>query len=294
METEPATNDAFHARAQRLRNLVEPIAAGVYFAPEAFARYEAEGLNYFEGYFASRSACLGAAPWSVVTAAFAAFNPAVVRPAVEGGWAKTTPEVLLSARLAGATEQLERLVGPIADPDDVARATEILEHATAGVDPSGRALFAGLSVLPRPEAPMGALWHAADLVREHRGDGHIAAWIPHLDSTEITVLTELAWKIPPRSYVYTRGWSEADVDAACARLTDRGLLGDGAMTDAGRELRARIERTTDDAARAVLDRIGDDADELFALLDPWSAAIVAGGGYPVDPTRLSETVTRQA
>lgn len=286
-------DDAFHTRAQRLHHLVEPIAAGVYFAPEAFARYEAEGLDYFEGYFTSRSACLGAAPWSVVTAAFAAFNPEVVRPAVEGGWAKTTPDTLLAARLAGATEQLERLIGEIADPADVTRATEILEHATQGVDPSGRALFAGLSVLPRPDAPLGALWHAADLVREHRGDGHIAAWIPHLESTEITVLTELAWGIPPRSYVYTRGWSEADVDAACARLTDRGLLEDGAMTGAGRELRAQIERTTDEAARAVVVRIGDDADELFGLLEPWAQAIVAGGGYPVDPTRLGETITRR-
>ena len=70
---------------------------------------------------------------------------------------------------------------------------------TDGVDPSGRALFAGLSVLDRPTTPLGALWRAADLVREHRGDGHIAAWIPHVDSTEITVMTELAWGIPARS-----------------------------------------------------------------------------------------------
>jgi len=282
----------FHADARRLRNLVEPLAAGVYFAPEAHERYSDLGLNWFEGYFCSRSACLGAAPWTVVTAAFAAFNPDAVRPAVTGGWEKSTPDALLAAREAGAVAQLERLIGAVAEPADVARATEILYAATDGVDPSGRALYAGLSVLPRPASPLGALWRAADLVREHRGDGHIAAWIPHVDSTEITVLTELAWRIPPRSYVYTRGWSEPQVDAAYARLTRRGLVDDGGLTDAGRELREHIERTTDLAAGAVLRRIGDDTTELFALLEPWSAAIVAGGGYPVDPSRLMESVAR--
>jgi hypothetical protein len=283
-------NQDFHATARRLRNLVEPLAAAVYFAPEAHQRYSDLGLNWFEGYFCSRSACLGAAPWPVVTAAFAAFNPDSVRPAVTGGWGKTNPDAMLAAREAGAVEQLERLVGPVAAPADVARATEILFAATDGVDPSGRALYAGLSALPRPETPIGALWRAADMVREHRGDGHIAAWIPHVDSTEITVLTELAWRIPPRSYVFTRGWTEAQVDAAYARLQERGLVDGEQLTDAGRALREHIERTTDLAAGAVVERIGADAPELFALLEPWSAAIVAGGGYPVDPSRLMDTV----
>lgn len=280
----------FHSTARRLRNLVEPLAAAVYFAPEAHRRYADLGLNWFEGYFCSRSACLGAAPWTVVTAAFAAFNPDAVRPAVTGGWEKTTPAALLAARQAGAVEQLERLIGPVAARADVARVTEILFAATDGIDPSGRALYAGLSALPRPEGSIAALWRAADLVREHRGDGHIAAWIPHVDATEITILTELMWRIPPRSYVYTRGWTEAQVDAACERLRDRGLIDGEQLTEAGRELREHIEKTTDLAAGAVVERIGDDADELFALLQPWSAAIVAGGGYPVDPSRLMDTV----
>jgi hypothetical protein len=276
----------FHATARTLRNVTEPIAAGVYFAPEALDGYKELGLDYFEGYFCSRSACLGAAPWSVVCAAFGAFKPAAVEGAVAAGWAKTTPEVLLEKRLAGATAQLERLVGPVADPEDVERATAILYSLTDGVDPSGRALYAGLSVLPRPENPFGNLWHAADLVREHRGDGHIAAWIPHVDSTEITVLTELAWGIPPRSYVFTRGWSEDEVDAAYERLRARGLIDGEQLTGAGAELREQIERTTDLANRAVVERLGDRAEELFALLGPWARAIVAGGGYPVDPTNL--------
>ena len=276
----------FHQLARTLRNLTEPIAAAVYFAPEAHQGYEALGLNYFEGYFCSRGACLGAAPWSVIAAAFAAFKPSAVETAVTGGWEKATPAQLLEARERGATAQLERLIGPVADPGDLARATEILTDMTDGIDPSGRLLYAGLSVLERPASPFGALWRAADLVREHRGDGHIAAWIPHVDSAEITVMTELAWGIPPRSYVFTRGWSEADVDAAYARLTDRGLISDEALTPIGVDLREHIEQTTDLATRITIDRLGERADELIALLQPWAKAIVDGGGYPSSPKHL--------
>jgi hypothetical protein len=276
-----------HAAARRLRDLVEPLAAGVYFAPEAQQRYEAHGLNYFEGYFCSRSACLGAAPWRVVAGVFAAFKPAIVERAVTGGWAKTEPAVLLEARLDGARDQLRRLLG--APTDDVARAADVMLSLTDGLDPSGRPLYSGLAGLPvpAPDDPYGRLWRAADRVREHRGDGHIAAWISHVDSTEVTVLTELWWGIEPGSYVWTRGWDGDDVAAARERLAVRGLLdAEGGLTDDGRELREQIERATDRAERDVLERLGDGADELFGLLRPWARAIVGGGGYPSDPSKL--------
>lgn len=276
----------FHETARAIRNLVEPLAAGVYFSPEAQAGYQTLGLNYFESYFCSRGACLGAAPWSVICAAFAAFKPSAVESAVTVGWTKTTPAALLEARARGATAQLERLLGEIATETEVRRATEILLAMTDGVDPSGRALYAGLSVLDRPTSMFGALWRAADLVREHRGDGHIAAWIPHVDSTEITILTELAWGIPARSYVFTRGWSEEDVDAGYERLTARGLIADGALTAAGTALREHIERTTDETTRPVIERLGDRFEELSGILAPLADAIVTGGGYPTSPKNL--------
>jgi hypothetical protein len=273
--------------ARRLRDLVEPIAAAVYFAPEAQSRYEALGLNYFEGYFCSRSAGLGAAPWRAVSAAFAAFKPAVVERAVSGGWEKTTPEDLLQARLDGARDQIVRMAGDRAEAFPAA--ADLLLELTEGLDMSGRMLFAGLAGLPvpGPDDPVGRLWRAADLVREHRGDGHIAAWISAVDSTEITVLTELWWGIPPDSYVWTRGWDSDDVAAARARLTERGLLdAEGGLTDAGRDLREQVERRTDDAEREVVARLGDRADELFALLRPVSRALVGKDGYPVSPDRM--------
>jgi hypothetical protein len=277
-----------HETARRLRNLVEPIAAGVYFAPEAQQRYEALGLNYFEGYFCSRGACLGKAPWTVICAAFGAFKPAVVEQAVTGGWSKTDAEPMLEARRDGATDQLNRLLG---EPGpEVKQATEILFSMTDGVDPSGRMLYSGLSALPVPDTPMGRLWRAADLVREHRGDGHVAAWVSRTDSTEITVLTELTWGLKPGAYVFTRGWSQEEVDAARARLQERGLLdGEGQLTDAGRTFRSEIEHDTDLAEREVIDRLGDRAGELFSLIQPMAKTIVENGGYPVDFSQLRGT-----
>jgi hypothetical protein len=277
----------YHATMRRLGKLVEPIAAGVYFAPEAHDAYAEHGLDFFEGYFCSRSACLGDVPWTVVCSAFAAFKPAAVEAAVTSGKKKASADELARARLVGATAQLERLVGPIADAGQVARATEILFELTDGVDPSGRALFAGLSSLPRPGTPLGDLWRAADLVREHRGDGHIAAWIGRTNSIQITLLTELAWGIPPKSYVFTRGWSGEEIDAASEDLEQRGLIADGALTPVGRELRGDIERATDLAERELYERLQGRADELFGLLQSFSSAIVTGGGYPNDPSILA-------
>lgn len=290
--TTPAADAArFHATTRKLGHLVEPLAAAVYFAPEAQQRYEAMGLNYFEGYFCSRGACLGAAPWRLVSGAFAAFKPAIVERAVTGGWAKSTPEALLEARLDGARDQYARMVG---EPDatsaaDMLSAAEVLLEVAAGLDMSGRPLFAGLAGLPVPgeDDPLGRLWRASDLVREHRGDGHIAAWISHVDATEITVLTELWWGIEPGSYVWTRGWDRDEVAAARARLSERGLLDEaGALTDAGRDLREEIEKSTDRAERVIVERLGGRADDLFARLTPWSQALVGDGGYPANVSAM--------
>lgn len=274
-----------HRTARTLRDLVEPVAAGVYFAPEALARYEKLGLSYLPGYFCSRGGCLGKVPAEVITAAFGVFKPALVKRAVDEGWAKTDPEPVLEARQAGAVEQLARILG---EPnDDVARATDVLRSLTDGLDVAGRMLFAGLSSLPWPDTRWGALWRAADNVREHRGDGHVAAWVAHVDPVEINLMTELWWGLPLGSYVRTRGWDEDEVAAARERLEARGLVQEGAFTPEGEELRASIERETDEAEREVAERLGDRAGELFALLEPWSTAIVEAGGYPVDPSTLT-------
>src|SRR5918997_752433 len=110
--------------SRRLRDLVEPIAANVYFAPEAQDAYKELGLGYLPGYFCSRGACMGQVPGEVVVSAFGVFNPAIVIPAVDEGWSKTDATTILAARQRGAIASLTRIVG---EPNDgTARATELL------------------------------------------------------------------------------------------------------------------------------------------------------------------------
>ncbi len=145
----------------------------------------------------------------------------------------------------------------------------------------GRALFSGLLSLGMPDDPVGAFWRAADLVREHRGDSHIAAWIDaDLDACEIGVLTD-PWRGQPlKSWVRSRGWTEEELDGAIERLAGRGYLDGDAITPAGWDLREEIESATDRMEGRVVAALGDDADRLFGLLDAWCDEIVTGHGYP--------------
>jgi hypothetical protein len=285
---------SLRATARRLRDVVEPIAANVYFAPEAQQAYADLGLSYGPGYFCSRSACMGQLPGEVVTATFAVFNPTIVIPAVDEGWSKTDAAAVLEARQRGAVASLTRLlvdggsgVAP-ATPEALSRATELLRRAGDAGGVEGHPIFAGLRSLGWPGDRVGDLWRAADLVREHRGDSHTNAWTAAgVSPVEITLLTELWWRIPLNSYVRTRGWTEAEIDAALASLRERKLIDGDELTTEGTELRGAIEEATDRGEQAVLAALGDDADELCDLLEPWARAIVAAGGYPTDPSQLT-------
>jgi helix-turn-helix protein len=279
-------DEQVRAVSRRLRDLVEPIAANVYFAKEAQEAYGELGLGYIPGYFCSRSACMGNVPGEVVVSAFGVFNPDIVLPAIAEGRAKTDIAALLDARERGATASLERILGGL--PEDAARATEILRRAADAATCEGHALFAGLRSLGFPGSGIGDLWRSADLVREHRGDSHVCAWVSHgIDAVEITLLTELWWRLPLNSYVRTRGWTDDHITAATDRLRERGLVEGDGFTPEGQDLRASIEEATDRQERAIVEAIGGDADELFARLEPWSKAVVEAGGYPADPSSLT-------
>lgn len=273
--------------SRRLRDAAEPLAANVYFAPEPREAYAELGVrSYGAGYFCSRSACMGRLPGETVAATFGVFDPALVTRSVTKGWSITNPEDLLAARQRGATAALRRILGD--RPAGAERAADLLRRATEAAPLPGRPIFAGLRSLGWPGDPLGDLWRAADLVREHRGDGHVAAWVSAgLDAVEITLLTELWWGVPLGSFAPTRGWSEAAIDAGAARLRERGLVDGDAFTAEGEALRASVEDATDRAERDVVEAVGDDADELLAILEPLAAAVVASGGYPVHPAAVS-------
>ncbi|MHB1138526.1 MAG: SCO6745 family protein [Microthrixaceae bacterium] len=286
MAVEPARHPA-----RELAGALEPVAAQVYFAPECHARYEALGfgpspaqrggvaLPDGPAYFCSRGSVMGQVPGELIAAAFAVFNPAVVVPAVDHGWALTDATTLCAARTEGAVACLTRLLGE--HPDGLDRVHELLVRANQDLRPEGRPLHAGLRSLDPPGTPLGDTWRLADQLREYRGDAHTAAWTSAgLDATEIGLLSELYWGLPSRSYVRTRAWSPADLDAAEIRLEQRGLMADHTLTVHGREVREAVELATDLQCEPIVDALGDDLHELVALLAPWGRAVRSAGGYP--------------
>jgi hypothetical protein len=278
--------------ARRVWDVVEPIAANAYFAPEVHAALARlgygggnpgpNGIEYPDGvaYFVSRGGCLGPnTPGEVIAAAFGVFKRPMVVAQVEAGWKISDQPSVLAAREEGCIASLERMLGP--EPDGLGWATDVLKRMADAAPAEGRALFSGLLSLGYPGTPMGDFWRAADLVREHRGDSHIAAWMAaDLDACEIGLLTDVWRNAPIKSWVRSRGWTEEELDAGCDRLRSRGLLDGDDITAMGRVTREHIDDATDDMEVRLLAALGDDADRLFTLLDGWSDQVVAANGYP--------------
>jgi hypothetical protein len=297
------SDDELSARARALAAAVEPFAGQVYFSPECHEAYAALGFAGSPGrfgdvaapdgpaYFCSRGSVMGQVPGEVVAAAFGVFNPAVVIPLVAQGWGHTDAATLCDARTEGAVGQLRRVLGD--SPAGVDRANDLLARAVEPLRPEGRPLYGGQASLGLPGEPLADAWRRADMLREYRGDAHVSAWTAAgLDATEIGLLTELFWGLPLRTYIRTRAWSDADLDAAEARLVDRGLLDGGAFTDEGRAEREAIERATDRQCRPFVEALGDDLDELLGILEPWGQAIRDAHGYPASgPHDLAHAAT---
>jgi hypothetical protein len=278
------------ATARRMWALFEPVHVISYFAPAAREAFEQAGLRgFWRGYFAGRTAPIGAVGAGPVVASFFSFAPAMVARAVPGVWDLVTPAGALAAREAGAVTALRMLLDLGADevPPTVSAAADRLAAMVTGIGCAGRTLGAANAVLPVPSEPLARLWHAATVLREHRGDGHIAALVAaDIDAPEALALragVDLAasgehshvsagWS--RAQMLPARGWSDAEWDAAAARLAERGLLGpDGVATEAGVAMHSDIEYATDVAAARPWAGLGnDEASELADLLLPVARA----------------------
>ena len=291
--------DEVNLRTSRsLAAALEPVIGQVFFSPECHAAYAQLGFAPSPGraglvalpdgpaYFTSRGSLLGQVRPGVVAAAFGVFKPDIVAAGVTLGWSLTDAATINAARRAGAVAQLERVLGE-AD-DGVARAAELLERAVEPLGIEGRPLFAGLrSWWDDPTDPWTRLFHLGDMLRECRGDAHIAAWAgATLDAVEVGLLNDVYMGLPLRSYVRTRGWNDDELEAGEERLQGRGWLDQGKLTDDGREAREAIERATDRQMAPALEALGPDLDELIGLLRPWGAAIREVGGYVGGPVDL--------
>jgi hypothetical protein len=248
-----------------------------YFADDVRDAYVALGLHPRLSYFAARAAAFGPVGPEVPTATFYVFAPWLPEKALPASWAVAGPEQVQQARRDGMAVVLDRVVGGT----DVAELLELARVVCAGLTVPGRPLYAAHAGLAWPAEPRLALWHAATLIREHRGDGHVAALLrAGLDPVESIVVGGL-FAGNTGFMRSSRGWSDDEWAAATARLTERGLMDGTALTDAGLAFRKDVERETDRMALEGWRHLGLDGTRRVAeLAAPLRAAALASGILP--------------
>lgn len=253
-----------------------------YFAPEARAALDALGYRgFWMGYFAARSAPLGTVPREVVTSVFYNFAPERVAKALPAAWEIAGPQAALRARQESAVAALRRY--GLGSDENVRVAAELAGKAARHAPLDARPLFAANLALPWPDDPLTALWHATTLLREQRGDGHVAVLAAAgISGRESNVLHAAAGNVARDYIARTRDYDEAAWRHHEQRLAERGLLSDdGTLTAAGRELKDHIESSTDALSLSALDALSDDEVEtLFRALSPITRAVVAAGDIP--------------
>lgn len=268
--------------ARRLRDALEPIATQGWWSRAAGGRLDALGVDFFPGYVWGRAAALGEPAAAVVAATFGVFEPTVIGAVHEAGVAAVPRVGILAARADGAAES----IAAVASAQECAAIADPLLGVLDGVDGLGRPLFSALRALERPESAAGRLWRAAELVREHRGDGHLAVLVAAgLGAAEANVLTELWLGFGLGEYSGTRGFGPDALAGAVAELERRGWMSGDGLTDAGREARAAIEASTDAAEDRLIDAIGPSLDDLIASAAAISARLIEAGCFPADPRK---------
>ena len=268
--------------ARRLFDRIEPIHAVTYFAPEARTALDRAGFRgFWKGYFATRSAPLGPVPAQVVTALFYNFAPSQVSRALPAAWGDASPAEALRTREESAAAALQRY-GVTAD-DAVRTAADLLAKAAASASVEGRPLFAANHALPWPDEPVAKLWHATTLLREQRGDTHVAVLVANgVDGRECNVLHAGAGRVPRDFIMRSRQYDDDEWLSCTDRLAARGILdAAGALTDSGREFKQRLEDATDRLALPAFDAL-DDAElgVLFRALGPITRAVIEAGDIP--------------
>ncbi|MFJ2558573.1 MULTISPECIES: hypothetical protein [unclassified Streptomyces] len=271
---------------RRCHGAVNPLHSAMYFAPEVAEEFAALGLEHRAmAYFAGRVAPLGPVGAGTVTATFYNFNHDHVARHIPAAWTVTTPEAVLAARLRGVDRMLRRLLGEEAlASKELAEAAELALRATEACRREARPLYAANADRPVPEEPHLALWHAATLLREHRGDGHLAALVvAGLSGIEALVLHNATGKAVTSAVLkQTRGWSSEQWAAAQDGLRERGLLDEaGDPTEEGTALRGEAEALTDRLDAAPYDHLGAAATaRLTELADGFTRTAVAAGAFP--------------
>jgi hypothetical protein len=270
--------------ARRLRDALEPIAMHGQRSGVVHDRLAEHGLDVFESYVWARAAALGTPTTSVVVSAFGVFEPGYLSAAYERARTKASRDQVLAARQDAATASLAAVLGA----DDVAPLADALLDAVRPLPGAARPFFSGLRELRVPTDPHGRLWRAADLVREHRGDGHLAACIAEgLDPLEMNLLTELWVGYSCGEYTATRGFADEAIATCVAALTERGWVSDGLLTEEGGAVRRAVEDATDASQDALIARLGERLDGLTQAAEALSDRLLSALVVPTDPRKLA-------
>ncbi|MEQ8839353.1 MAG: hypothetical protein RIB98_00065 [Acidimicrobiales bacterium] len=269
------------AVASSLGAMTNLVHGFIYFAPEAAKEYDAVGLAAEQHYFASRAAAFGPVPAEVVVATFFNFNPDIVHAAIPAAWTAAEPGAIQAARMRAAGSTLARLC-PDVDPAHVDAASVLAGAMAAGLGMEGKPLAAANRSVAEPDDPWARLWQRITVLREWRGDVHVAVLTAApLDAVEALLLHAATGQVPKAALLATRQWSEEAWAAGLSRLRDRGLLdAEAAFTEKGRRYRGDIEHRTDVACQAMVDVVGEaEALRLVDLLKPIRRALIDGGAF---------------
>jgi hypothetical protein len=287
------------ATARRAFRRAEPIHGMIYFTPHGPDAYAEVGITHQRmAYFASRSAAMGQVPAEIIVATFFNFNPALIHRVIPAAWDIASPAQVLTARLAAVDRSLRQAWGDDVAGPQVREAADLARRAAerACGQPQGRPLFAGHATLPWPGTPHLVLWHAQTLLREYRGDGHVALLLTEgLDGLGALITHAATGSIAAEALRTSRGWSEEEWAAGVERIREQGWLAAEpqlALSAAGQQRRQSIEDRTDQLACYPYEALGEDGcARLAQLAGPLSAAVMAADlGFPAALTaRYSPT-----
>ena len=272
--------------ARRCNRVLEPLHSALYFAPEQDEYLSAVGLRKGRmPYFAGRAAPMGQVGPKVVAATFYNFNPELIAKYIPRAWTLASTADIITARFAAVDAMYRRLLGTeVVESAELAELASLAREASEGARPEGRPLYAGHAEIAWPTEPHLVLWHAVTLLREYRGDGHIAALVEaELDGFSALITHTMTGKgFTAQAAQLTRGWSEEQWAVGLAALREAGLVDEaGGLTEQGAALRQGVEAATDRLSLPAWTGLGDEkADRLTDLGRKLRAAILAAGAFP--------------
>ncbi|MEU6993920.1 hypothetical protein ABZ953_25115 [Streptomyces sp. NPDC046465] len=273
---------------RRCHSVLNALHSTHYFSPDAAREMATFGVTHPAAVnFALRAAALGAVGPGTVAATFYNYKYELVAAHVPEVWKTAVPAEVRGARLRAVDTTLRRLLGDeLVGSPEMAEAAGLALRATEACSRGARPLYSAHADLPVPDEPHLAYWHAATLLREHRGDGHLAVLLSaELDGLEAMVTHAATGKGTRPKWVFaTRGWNQEEWDAAVQRLRGRGLLdGEGELTEAGAALRRDVEAETDRLDRAPYEHLGaagvERLTELGTLI---TGTALQAGAFPAD------------